>query len=99
MTTIIVDEDGGCMIGTLLPPPPGFVPPTIAKSLADGFDGQADFYICDGRPIAVFPQMDYAEDWSVHPFGEVHPFHPILHGKEITEEEFRTIVKAMHGLN
>jgi len=29
---------------------------------------------------------------------DVHPFHPIIHGKEITEEEFRERVKGIHGL-
>lgn len=99
VTTIVVDDDGGCMMGTLLPPPPGFVPPTTAQSLADGFDAQTVFYVCGGRPMALWPNWDYSEDWSVHPIGEVHPFHPIIHGKEITEEEFRTMVRAMHCLS
>ena len=98
MTTLMVDVDDGCMMGTLLPPPPGFVPPTIAESLEHGFDGQADFYVLNGKPIALFATMDYAEDWSVHPIRELHPFIPVLYGKEITEDEFRTMVKAMHGL-
>ena len=42
--SIFVDEDGGCMMGTLLPPPPGFVPPTIAKSLQDEFGEEVYFY-------------------------------------------------------
>ena len=49
--------------------------------------------------MALWPNWDYSEDWSVHPIGEVHPFHPIIHGKEITEEEFRTMVRAMHCLS
>ena len=49
--------------------------------------------------MALWPNWDYSEDWSVHPIGEVHPFHPIIHGKETTEEEFRTMVRAMHCLN
>jgi hypothetical protein len=64
--TIIVDEDGGCMMGT--------------------------------RLLALFGMMDYAEDWSAHPIRELHPFIPLKYGKEITEEEFRTMVKAMHRL-
>lgn len=98
MTTIVVDEDGGCMMGTMLPPPPGFVPPTIAQTLERGFEDQTCFYICNGRPMAVWPQWDYAEDWSAYPIREVHPFHPIIHGEEITEQEFREAVKEIHGL-
>jgi hypothetical protein len=63
--TIMVDEDGDCMMGTLLPPP---------------------------------PDWDYAEDWSVHPLRELHPFVPLRYGKEITQEEFLRMVKAIHGL-
>ena len=99
MTTIIVDEDGGCMMGTLLPPPPGFVPPTIEKLLQNGFeDGWAEFYLCDGHPMVVWPDLDYATNWATYPIREVHPFHPIIHGKQITEEEFREKVKGIHGL-
>jgi hypothetical protein len=73
MTTIVYDVDDGCMMGTRLPPPPGWVPPPIAESLERGFDGQACFYVMDGRPIALFDMMDYAEDWSAHPIHEL-PF-------------------------
>jgi hypothetical protein len=41
---MIDPDDGGCMAGTPLPPPPDFVPPTIAESLARGFDEQTAFY-------------------------------------------------------
>jgi len=98
MTILMIDPDDGCMMGTKLPPPPGFVPPTIAESLAHGFEGEADFYDLHGKPIALFPMWDYAEDWSEHPIRELHPFIPILYGKEITEAEFRVLVKARHGL-
>jgi hypothetical protein len=86
------------MMGTRLPPPPGWVPPPIAESLERGFDGEAVFYVLDGRPIALFDMMDYAEDWSGHLIREIHPFIPLKYGKEITEEEFRAMVKAIHGL-
>ncbi len=98
MTMLMVDENDGCMMGTMLPPPPGFVPPTIAESLAHGFDGQAVFYDLNGKPIALFDMMDYAEDWSTHPIHEIHPFVPVLYGKEITESEFLGMVKAIHRL-
>jgi hypothetical protein len=96
--TIMVDEDGGCMMGTLLPPPPGWVPPTIAESLAHGFDEQTVYYDYEGRPVALWPDWDYAEDWSVHPLRELHPFIPLIYGKEITQEDFLRMVKAIHGL-
>ena len=99
MTTLMVDVDDGCMMGTMLPPPPGFVQRPIAESLEDGFDGQAIFFVLNGKPIALFDMMDYAEDWSAYPIRELHPFIPVIHGKEITEDEFRTMVKAIHGLN
>jgi hypothetical protein len=50
------------------------------------------------RLRALFGLMGYAEDWSKYPIREVHPFVPLKYGKEITEEEFRTMVKGMHGL-
>ena len=73
--SIFVDEDGGCMMGTRLPPPPGFVPPTIAKSLEEEFGEEVYFYDLNGRPVALFGLMDYAEDWSAYPIREVHPFY------------------------
>ena len=94
MTTILVDEEPG----TRLPPPPGFIPPTIRKLLDKGFEGEADFYLLDGRPCAVFPMLDYATDWSRYPIRELHPFVPIIDGREITEAEFRALVKAMHAI-
>lgn len=58
MTTLKVDENDGCMMGTLLPPPPDWVPPTIAESLEHGFDGEADRALCDdglrGRLVHSF---------------------------------------------
>ncbi len=99
MTTLMIDENDGCMMGTMLPPPPRFVPPTIAESFEHGFDGQACFYVLNGRPIALFDMMDYAEDWSAYPIREIHPFTPVLYGTEITEDEFRGMVKAIHGLS
>jgi hypothetical protein len=30
------------------------------------------------------------------PIREVHRFYPMLHGRKITELQFRTLVKAMH---
>lgn len=98
MTLLMIDPDDGCMMGTRLPPLPDFIPPTIAKGLADGFGTEADFYIVDERPMALWPHWDYAEDWSVHPIKEIHPFIPAIYGKEVTESEFRKRVKAMHGL-
>jgi hypothetical protein len=99
MTALMIDpDDGGCMAGTRLPPPPGFVQPPIAESLLQGFDDQTEFYVMDGRPIAVWPDWDYAEDWSIHPIRELHPFIPVIYGKEITEAEFRTSVKLRQGL-
>ncbi len=98
MTTLMMDCNDGCMMGTQLPPPPDFVPPTIAENLADGFEAQTSFWDLHGKPIALWEMWDYAEDWSTHPIHEIHPFIPIIHGREITEPEFRTLVKARHGL-
>jgi hypothetical protein len=98
MPTIMVDDADGCMMGVRLPPPPDFVPPTIAESLARGFDRQAEFYVCEGKLFVVWPDWDYAEDWSKHPIREVHPFHPVIHGDEITEAEFRALVAERHSL-
>jgi hypothetical protein len=94
MTTIIVDDED--VQWTWTPRDPNFVPPTIRESLERGFEPEARFYVAEGNPIAVWPDWDYAEDWSAYPIREVHPFYPILHGKKITEDEFRTLVKATH---
>jgi hypothetical protein len=86
------------MAGTLAPPPPGFVPPTIAQSLARGFGEDASFYLNGDAPMALWADMDYAEDWSSHPIREIHPFVPVLYGKEISEAEFRERVMEIHGI-
>jgi hypothetical protein len=96
MTTIIVDDE---VQWTQLPPIPGFVPPTIRQLLAGPLDPRADCYVCEGKPMMLWAEMDYAEDWSTYPIREVHPFHPVLHGKQISEAEFRTLVKAMHCIS
>ena len=97
--TLIYDTDDGCMTGTMPPPPPGFVPPTIAQSLGQSFEEDVSFYLSDDAPIALWSDCDYAEDWSTHPIREIHPFIPVLYGKEISEAEFRARVKEIHGLD
>jgi hypothetical protein len=92
MTTIVTDDE----LGTRLPPPPGFVPPTIRERLAKGFEPEASFYVCEGRPHVVWGSWDYAENWSAYPIREVHPYHPVFHGEEIPEAAFCKLVKAMH---
>jgi len=99
MTHLIFDDDDGCMMGTRLPPPPDFKPPTIAESLARGFEDGAEFYDLRGKPVVLWPYWDYAEDWSRHPIGEIHPFTPILYGEPIPETVFRERVRALHGLS
>jgi hypothetical protein len=95
MTKIFVDDD---VPWSWTPEDPNFVPPTIRKLLSEEFSPEADFYVCDGRPYVVYPQWDYATDWSEYPIREVHPFHPVLNGKKITQAEFRTLVKAAHWI-
>ncbi len=96
MTTIIVDDEDP---GSWTPKDPNFVPPTIPALLAEAFSPEADFHVCNGQPYVVYPQWDYAEDWSQYPIREVHPFYPILNGTKITEAEFRTLVRTTHGLS
>ena len=98
MPYLMIDDDGGCMMGNRTPPDPDFKPPTIAESLARGFEGGAEFYDLHGKPVVVWPDWDYAEDWSRHPIGELHPFAPIVYGKEVDEAVFRERVRALHGL-
>ncbi len=93
MQTIIVDEDDPVWERV-----PGWVQPTIPEMLAEGFREEAEFYLCDGEPYVVFTMSDYAQNWSTEPVQEVHPFYPCLHGTKMTEGEFRTLVKAKHGL-
>jgi hypothetical protein len=54
--------------------------------------------VLNGKPIAVWPDWDYAEDWSKYPIRENHPFIPVIYGKEIMDAEFRASVKERHGL-
>ncbi len=79
-------------------PVPGFKHPTIRESLAKGFGEAAEFYVEDGRPVVVSSDSDFAVDYSTYPAHGVHPFRPLLSGTEITETEFRTLVRAMHGI-
>jgi hypothetical protein len=98
MSTIICDDEVNYVWTT---PDPNFVPPTIAGLLARGFDLDMEavwFYVLGRKPVVVWPDMDYAEDWSIHPIREIHPFVPVIHGKQITEQEFRSMVKKIHGL-
>jgi hypothetical protein len=98
MNLLMIDpDDKGVMTGTMLPPPPGWVPPTIEESLARGFEKGAEFYSVNGKPVVMWPYWDYAEDWSVHPKKEMHPFIPVMQGQEITENEFRAMVNERHG--
>jgi hypothetical protein len=94
MPTIIAEPEPG----TRLPPPPGFVPPTIRQLLQGGFAPEASFHVLEGRPCVVWGDWDHAEDWSRHPIREVHPFAPLLSGSEVTEAQFRTLVRAMHAI-
>jgi hypothetical protein len=96
MTTIIVDDED--VQWTWTPRDPNFVPPTIRQLLAEEFSPEADFYVCDGQPYVVYPMWDYATDWSGYPIREIHPFYPVLHGKKITEAEFRSLVRATQAI-
>jgi|ERR1700687_4699788 len=98
MTIIMVDDDDDDVRASWTPRDSKVVPPTIRQSLAEEFSSEADFYVCDGQPHVVFPMWDYAEDWSAYPIREVHPFHPMLHGKKVTEVEFRSLVRAMYAI-
>ena len=77
---------------------PKFVPPTIRESLAEDFGPDAQFYVCDGLPFVVYPDLDYATDWSQFPIREVHPFYPVLNGQKVSETEFRNLVREKHGI-
>jgi hypothetical protein len=96
MTTIIVDDDDVHWSWT--PRDPKFIPPTIRELLAEEFSPEADFYVCDEQLYVVYPNLDYATDWSAYPIREVHPFYPVLHGHKISEAEFRGVVQAKHAI-
>jgi hypothetical protein len=91
MPTIIDDTYKGAPI-------PGFVRPTMRESLAKGFTSEAEFFEVDGLPFVVWPEWDYAENWSTDTITESHPFHPILHGRKISETEFRQMLRTRHGI-
>jgi hypothetical protein len=95
MSTIISDEPAWAKD---YPPAPGFKPLTILESLAQGFDDGAQFYLRGECPIAVWPDRNFAVDYSQYPTREVHASEPISHGTEITEWQFRTLVCALHGI-
>jgi hypothetical protein len=95
MPTIISDEPAWAKG---YPPAPGFKPPTIRESLAKGFDDGAVFYLHDERPTVVWPERDFAADFSQYPTREVHSSEPLLSGTKITEWQFRTLICALHGI-
>ena len=94
--TIIFDDDEIHWSWTARDPK--FVPRTICQLLAEEFSPDAEFYLCDGQPCVVYPDIDYATDWSAYPIREVHPFCPVLHGHKISEAEFRGVVQAKHAI-
>ena len=95
MTTIIIDDD---VPYSWTPRDPNFIPPPKSEMLAEDFGPDAQFYLCDGQPFVVYPDLDYATDWSTHPVREVHPFYPVLHGQKVSEAEFCILVRAKHGI-
>ena len=76
-----------------------FVPPTMRERLAKPLEGDPEFFILEGRPHVVWRMWDHAEDWSVQPVNFVNPFGPVLNGTEVTEAQFRQLVRAMHGID
>lgn len=94
MAVIISDPEPGFR----LPPPADFVQPSIRQQLSKPFTDDACFYVLNGRPCVVYPDCDYAEDWSAYPVREIHPLGPIIDGQEVTETEFRQLVRAMHAI-
>ena len=50
--------------------------------------------------MALLAMMDYAKLGRATRLAEIAtPFIPVIRGKEITEGEFRRMVKAAHGLD
>ena len=79
-------------------PPPDWVPPSIAESLErDSKDESAEFYLVDDKPCVVWPDLDLAYDYSVHPIREIHPF-IVIRGTKIERETFIATVKRAHNL-
>ena len=93
---IFVDSDDVRWSWT--PRDPKFISPTIRELLAEDFGPEAEFYLCNRQPFVVYPDLDYATDWSAYPVREVHPFYPILHGQKVSEAEFRKLVQAKHAI-
>jgi hypothetical protein len=94
MPTIIIEEEPG----TQLPPPPGFVQPSIREQLKDQFPSEASFHVYEGQPYVVFGMWDYAENWSRYPVKSCHPYAPHWYGTEVTEAQFRQLVRALHAV-
>ena len=94
MTTIIDDPEPGVR----LPPPAGIKQPSIREQLAKPLNPEGEYFVYEGRPYVIFGMWDYAEDWSAYPVREAHPYLPHWRGKQITDAEFCTLVKAMHAI-
>jgi hypothetical protein len=95
MSTIVLDDE---VQWTQHPPRPGFVRQTVRESLAKGFEPEAEFFVYEGSPHVVWGMWDYAECWGPGPVHEVHPYLPHWRGTQVTEVEFRVMVKAIHGI-
>jgi hypothetical protein len=66
--------------------------------LAEGFGPDADFYLKGGEPYVVFPVWGYAEYWGPGDVCAVLLSGPVIRGTKISEAEFRTLVRDIHGL-
>jgi hypothetical protein len=94
----IISDDPPWVAG--YPPPVGFVQPSISAQLQKDFnDDQADFYVHQGNPCAVWGMLDYAIDYGVYPTKEIHPFGPVFNGEKISRAKFYELVTHRHGLS
>lgn len=82
----------------LLGGPPHVSGHSIRDHLARGFDADQEFYVLEGRPFAGWCDLDLIYDYGCNPPREAHPFMPCWRGQRVTEQEFRQLVRAMHGI-
>jgi hypothetical protein len=71
---------------------------SYCELLEHQFEPEASFWVKDGMPYVVWGDWDYAEAWGGAQMQSVHPFGPIRGGKEISEPEFRQLVRDIHGI-
>jgi hypothetical protein len=90
VATIVVDPDN--VQWGWSEPVAGFRPKPVREWLSEPLEPEAKCYVFDGKPYLLYPDWDYAEDWSGDYLREVHPFSVAIGGQPIAGLEWRALV-------